>query len=352
MGVSIRSCLTVGVATITAVTIAVVPSVKESAPVASHPSVVHVASPAVKLNADVQPLVTATDVPSLLVEWLQRIVVPPSASAPFPTPQFPPVVAGTSLGSSIKNIYNAVEPWVRYGFEVATYAVGWIPYVGWLSGQIMIFYNFGERIAHSITFNIADWLDRRISFVQGLINVGRDTFWSFVYLGVDEWNYFLPPLPPLPPFPFAAAAQDAVPADLSLAAALDPSTANVGEPEKSGNAFGATGEETAPDQLAKQTTVAEAAATVTEAEETTAPRIKIEKGADAEAATATSGASPKKADGSTNGSPKQKKVDKGDNPESAKAGTDSGTTAASTSPKTGKKDGTPKKDRTDNNDNK
>jgi hypothetical protein len=67
----------------------------------------------------------------------------------------------------------------------------------------MIFYNFGERIARSITFNIADWVDGHVSFGQGLVNVGRDTFYSFVQLGIDEWNYFLPPLPPLPPFPFS-----------------------------------------------------------------------------------------------------------------------------------------------------
>jgi hypothetical protein len=142
--------------------------------------------------------------PNLLVDWVQRIAVPPSAGQPFPTPQFPPVVAGTGIDSTIKNIYNAVEPWVRYGFDLAAYAVGWIPYVGWLAPQITIFYNFGERIARSITFNIADWLGGNVNFVQGLINVGVDTINSFIQLGIDEWNFFLPPLPPLPPFPFAA----------------------------------------------------------------------------------------------------------------------------------------------------
>src|SRR5215218_286674 len=155
------------------------------------------------------PSVAATDLPNLLVGWLEGIVqhyvVPPSASRPFPTPQFPPVVGGTSIGSSIKNIYNAVEPWVDWGFDVAAYAVGWLPYVGWLAPQINIFYNFGERIARSITFNIADWLDGKISFGQGLINVGVDTVNAFIQLGIDQWNFWLWPLPPLPPiFPLAA----------------------------------------------------------------------------------------------------------------------------------------------------
>jgi hypothetical protein len=72
-----------------------------------------------------------------------------------------------------------------------------------LAPQVTIFDNFGERIVRSIVFNIADWLDGNISYGQGLINVGVDTFNSFVQLGIDELNFFLPPLPPLPPFPFA-----------------------------------------------------------------------------------------------------------------------------------------------------
>ena len=63
----------------------------------------------------------------------------------------------------------------------------------------MIFYNFGERIARSITFNIADWLDNRISFGQDLVNVGIDTINSFIFLANDQLAFWLPPLPPIPP---------------------------------------------------------------------------------------------------------------------------------------------------------
>ena len=71
------------------------------------------------------------------------------------------------------------------GFELAAYAVGWVPYVGWLAPQIMIFYNFGERIVRSITFNVADWLGGSISFWQGLANVVVDTINSFIYFAND-----------------------------------------------------------------------------------------------------------------------------------------------------------------------
>jgi hypothetical protein len=163
--------------------------------------VVQIASPRIELAAQVQPTVTATNLPGLIVEWLQRITVPPSASQPFPTPHFPPVVTPTSIGSSIIGVYNAVEPWVRYGFDVAAYAVGWIPYVGWLAPQVTIFYNFGERITRSITYNIAYWLDGNISFGQGLVNVGVDTINAFIYLANAQLGFWLPPLPPIPSLP-------------------------------------------------------------------------------------------------------------------------------------------------------
>jgi hypothetical protein len=206
MAHSVRSCLTVGIATITAATIAFAPSVKPPAPIMP---TARVATTAVQLTAQVQPL-AAIDLPVLLVDWVQRITVPPSAGQPFPTPQFPPVVEATSIGSSIISIYNAVEPWARYVADLAAYAVGWIPYVGWLAPQITIFYNFGERIARSITYNIANWLDGNISFGQGLVNVGVDTVNSFIFLANDQlafWLPSLPPIPPLPPifFPFSAA---------------------------------------------------------------------------------------------------------------------------------------------------
>jgi hypothetical protein len=153
-----------------------------------------------------------------LLGFIEHYVVPPSAGAPFPTPHFPPTVAPTSIGSSLIWIYNAVEPWTRWIADVAAYAVGWIPYVGWLAGQIPIFYNFGERIARSITYNVAYWLDGNISFVQGLGNVAVDTVNAFIQLGIDQWNFWLWPLPPLPPiFPGALAANTA---ELTTAAAV------------------------------------------------------------------------------------------------------------------------------------
>ncbi|MCV7072677.1 hypothetical protein H7H73_22250 [Mycobacterium rufum] len=108
------------------------------------------------------------------------------------------MVTAFEFEDAIINTYHAIEPWVRYGFELATYAVGWVPWVGWLAPQIMIFYNFGERIVESLVVNSANWLWGPLPFGEGLANVARDSWDALVQLGRDEWNFWLPPLPPLP----------------------------------------------------------------------------------------------------------------------------------------------------------
>ena len=200
MTVSFRAHLTAWVAIVAASAVAVAPSLAPppvSGPVASH---------TIELTAAVAPLLqnpTPDIIPTLLDEVRRGIV--PSLGAPLPMPNIPaPAPAATNINQAIKNIYNAVEPWVRYGFELAAYAAGWVPYVGWLSPQIIIFYNFGERVVRSITFNLDDWIFGPLPFVQGLANVARDSLNALVQLGIDEWNFWLPPLPPLPPLPFAA----------------------------------------------------------------------------------------------------------------------------------------------------
>jgi hypothetical protein len=194
MDIPFRSCLTTGLAAMTVATIVIPTSVQPPAP----------AAPTIQLAANVQATAQPADYFSQLIDWWQPIFWP-SASRPVPTrPPAITIPTQTSLPSTLEGAYHAIEPWVRYGFEVATYAVGWIPYVGWLSGQIMIFYNFGERIVHAITHNTLDWLNGNGSFAQ---NVAEGVSWTvdaFIQLGIDEWNFFLPPLPPLPPFPFSA----------------------------------------------------------------------------------------------------------------------------------------------------
>ncbi|WP_156752282.1 hypothetical protein [Mycobacterium sp. ACS1612] len=219
-----RSVLTVGVAAVTATAVAFGPSIQEPMPAAPPAPVVAVRSAPVDLAAQVRPLAVA-ELPNLLIGWVERFIVPPSASQAFPAPPSGPAPAPQSLTGSLEWAYHAIEPWVQYGFELATYAVGWIPWVGWLSGQIMIFYHFGESIVHAIAHNTLDWLAGNGSFLQ---NVGDGIAWTidaFIQLGIDQWNFWLPSLPPLPPFPLAAAAATTTTEDattLAVAATTQP----------------------------------------------------------------------------------------------------------------------------------
>ncbi len=101
-----------------------------------------------------------------------------------------------NLADTIDGIYLAVEPWVRYGFQIATDVVSWIPYVGWFAGQIMVFYTFGEGMVASGVFNITDFLRGNGGVIENVVDFGIDVGLAFVWLGLDEVAQFFP----LPPF--------------------------------------------------------------------------------------------------------------------------------------------------------
>ncbi len=61
----------------------------------------------------------------------------------------------------------------------------------------MVFYTFGEGIVASGVFNFTDWLRGNGGVVENLVDFGIDVGLAFVWLGIDEWNYFLPPMPPI-----------------------------------------------------------------------------------------------------------------------------------------------------------
>jgi hypothetical protein len=116
----------------------------------------------------------------------------------------PAAVAAASLGDTIKAGYLLIEPYVQYGFDLAAYAVGFVPYVGVLAPQIYFFYDLIEPLVQAGLFNTIDWLQGTITFGQGLSNFFGATTASINQFINNEINwvfgYILPPLPPLPPF--------------------------------------------------------------------------------------------------------------------------------------------------------
>jgi hypothetical protein len=205
MQISARSIFMAGVATLTVTAVAAAPTVQPAPPRSE---------PTVQLTANVQQLLPQQPpLLTLLLNSPQTLLGPAAPLGtlpPAPTPLAIPIAP--NLANTIDNIYIAVEPWVRYGFEVATSIVRWIPYVGWFAGQIMVFYNFGESIVASGVFNFTDWLRGNGGIAENLVDFGVDVGLAFVWLGLDELAQFVPlppiPLPPRPPLqgPFLAAA--------------------------------------------------------------------------------------------------------------------------------------------------
>ncbi|MGZ4583583.1 MAG: PE family protein [Mycobacterium sp.] len=111
----------------------------------------------------------------------------------------PAANALASIGEAIESAYLQVEPWVQYGFELASWAVGYLPYIGWLAPQINFFYNLFEPMVQSVLFNTIDFLDGTVTFTQGLANIYSATTASINQFIATEINWILGFFPPLPP---------------------------------------------------------------------------------------------------------------------------------------------------------
>jgi hypothetical protein len=127
-----------------------------------------------------------------------------------------PVAAATgSAGEAIINTFNAVEPFVQYGFELAAWATGYLPWpIGWLGQQIDIAYNTGEPIVQALVYSFAYLIDGQFDLIGLTLSYGLNLAVTNFVEGEIAWVLsFLPPLPPLPPpppFPTAAVASRVV----------------------------------------------------------------------------------------------------------------------------------------------
>lgn len=188
--VSIRPALTAGVAALCAGALTfTATAAPQAASVLTHPE--RIVSTQVDLRAS-----TELVMPPKLVAAVSALTegqVLTVANALNPTPNTP--VDGVADG--IDNLYNTVEPWVRYGFEVAAAVVAWIPWVGIFSNQIMVVYNFVESLINSGVFNTTDWMRGDGSALKNVADWVVDAGLALVWLGIDEVGAWVP-LPPVP----------------------------------------------------------------------------------------------------------------------------------------------------------
>jgi hypothetical protein len=147
-----------------------------------------------------------------------------------------PVAAATgSAGEAIINTFNAVEPFVQYGFELAAWAAGYLPWpIGWLGQQINIAYNTGEPIVQALVYSFAYLIDGQFDLIGLTLSYGLNLAVTNFVEGEIAWLLsFLPPLPPLPPpppFPTAAVASRVAVAAVAARAGSEPVAAGADTP--------------------------------------------------------------------------------------------------------------------------
>lgn len=107
-----------------------------------------------------------------------------------------------SIGDAIEGFYLMAQPWVEWGVNVAAWAVGYVPWVGWLAPQINFLYYLWQPIFQSLLFNTIDFLDGTTTFSQAVVNILNSTQESINQFIINEalWiRGFFPPAPPIAP---------------------------------------------------------------------------------------------------------------------------------------------------------
>ncbi|ORX07543.1 hypothetical protein [Mycolicibacillus trivialis] len=145
-----------------------------------------------RLSASVQAFDPLDDLLSLAGSWGPQLLDPVELAVTAP-----PAAAGT-IGAAIEGLYNTLEGWVRYGVELAEWAVGWVPLIGLAAGQIPIFYDLGESVVRSLLFTTIAWLDGSIGFGTGLADIGTDIAAAIGTFFQDQIDWLFSWLPPLP----------------------------------------------------------------------------------------------------------------------------------------------------------
>lgn len=157
-----------------------------------------------------------------------------------PDTEYPvdPVAAQSGgAGDFLIGAYNLIQPYVQWGFELAAWAVSYLPWpLGYLGAQIDILYDTFEPIAQALVYSAAFLLDGQYDLIVPVLTNGVNAAVTYFVQGEIAWVLsFLPPLPPLPSFPIfpvIAAAPAASEAAAVSGAAQDtaPSVGRTAEP--------------------------------------------------------------------------------------------------------------------------
>jgi hypothetical protein len=164
----------------------------------------------VGLTAAVKPLVpTPLRADQLKTAYDAIVALDPQAATQVANPAAA-VAPQNAVSNFIVAAYQAIQPWVDYGVDLAQYVLQFIPFGGLIGAQVnIVYYQLIRPISDSVVYDLIvpvvnDPLNPA-SYVNGLIAVGGTSVKALINTGIAEANYFLGWLiPPIPPLPFAA----------------------------------------------------------------------------------------------------------------------------------------------------
>ena len=205
------------------------------------------------------------------------------AAASLPTLRVvSPEVQLTAGGDVIIAAYTAIQPWVAYGFELADYALSFVPGLWWIAPAVDLAYFTAQPVVESLVYSFAYLIDGNFTAIGPTITLGVQTaVQNFIDYGI-AWIGSLVPLPPLPPFP-----------PLPGAALSAPAAARAATVRAAGHVAAAAAEAEAP---AETLVVAEAPAETTSVAEAPAETPVVAE-ASADAAPTATGAPRSRRDG-------------------------------------------------------
>jgi hypothetical protein len=159
------------------------------------------------------------------------LVAPPTVTLSQPTVAVPSVhIEDIQLAGIGVDLYQAIQPWVQYGVDLAIWGTLWIPPV---SSQIDILYYAGSLPLVSTTvYALADIVSNPLNFfgILGAYGAALGVIgYNFVAAELSWLGIPVPPLPPLPPIA-ATKGSSAPPAAARTARAPRAVAATVSDP--------------------------------------------------------------------------------------------------------------------------
>ena len=132
---------------------------------------------------------------------LAPVTIPHPATSAAPIHMVAPEIQLTTAGDTIIAAYTAIQPWVAYGFELADYALSFVPGLWWIAPAVDLAYFTAQPLVEAAVYSFAALIDGNWTLIGPIVQTGiQNSVTNFIDYGI-AWIGSLVPLPPLPPFP-------------------------------------------------------------------------------------------------------------------------------------------------------